>query len=84
MPEEQLTAFLEKAEGDKELQEKLKATDDADAVVVTAKDAGFIISVDELKKARAKVSENEMEDLEWWRVLKNLCKLQSYGVLKLK
>ena len=48
MSEEQLKAFLEKVKGDTSLQEKLKA----DAVTVIAKEAGFSISADDLKKAQ--------------------------------
>ena len=44
MSEEQLKAFLEKVKGDTNLQEKLKAAADADAVATIAKEAGFSIS----------------------------------------
>jgi predicted ribosomally synthesized peptide with nif11-like leader len=60
MSEEQLKAFLEKVKGDTSLQEKLKAANDADAVVAIAKAAGFLISVDDLKKDQ-KLSEEELE-----------------------
>ena len=52
MSEEQLKAFLEKVKADTSLQEKLKAAADADAVVSIAKEAGFSISADDLKKAQ--------------------------------
>ncbi|QNI73231.1 Nif11-like leader peptide family natural product precursor [Synechococcus sp. NOUM97013] len=61
MSEEQLRAFLEKVKGDTGLQEKLKAAADADAVVAMAKDAGFMISADDLKKAQSEVSDAELE-----------------------
>ena len=61
MSEEQLKAFLEAVKADAGLQEKLKAAGDADAVVTIAKAAGFIISADELKRAQAEVSEEELE-----------------------
>lgn len=61
MSEEQLKAFLETVQADAELKEKLKAAADADAVVAIAKDAGFVISADNLKKAQAEVSEKEQE-----------------------
>ena len=51
MSEEQLKAFLEKVKADTSLQEKLKAAADANAVAAIAKDAGFSISADALKKA---------------------------------
>ena len=61
MSEEQLKSFLEKVQGDTSLQEKLKAAADSDAVLAIAKDAGFSISPDDLKKAQAEVSDAELE-----------------------
>ena len=61
MSEEQLKAFLEAVKEDASLQEKLKAAGDADAVIALAKAAGFLISVDELKKAQSEISEEELE-----------------------
>ena len=59
MSEEQLKAFLEKVKADTSLQEQLKAA--ADAVVSIAKEAGFSISVDDLKKAQSELSDEELE-----------------------
>ena len=62
MSEEQLKAFLEKVQGDTSLQEKLKAAADANAVAAIAKEAGFSISADDLKKAQVtELSEEELE-----------------------
>ncbi|QCH16359.1 Nif11-like leader peptide family natural product precursor [Synechococcus sp. CB0101] len=61
MSEEQLKAFQEAAKADAGLQEKLKAAADADAVVAIAKAAGFVISSEELQKAQAEVSEDELQ-----------------------
>ena len=70
MSEEQLKAFLEAVKADAGLQEKLKAAKDVDAVVAIAKAAGFVISVDELKKSqtdfgrgagRTEISDEELE-----------------------
>ena len=61
MSEEQLKAFLEKVQGDTSLQEKLNAAADSDAVLAIAKEAGFSISPDDLKKAQAEVSDEELE-----------------------
>ena len=62
MSEEQLKAFLEAVKADAELQEKLKAAGDADAVVAIAKTAGFVISAEEFKAERFReVSEDELE-----------------------
>ena len=41
MSEEQLKAFLEKVKKDTNLQEKLKAVVDSDAVLAIAKEAGL-------------------------------------------
>ena len=59
MSEEQLKAFLEKVKADSSLQEKLKAAAHADAVSAIAKEAGFMISTDNLKKTQ--ISEEELE-----------------------
>jgi len=57
---EQLKAFLAAAEADAGLQEQLKAAGDSDAVVAIAKAAGFVISAEELKRAKAEISEEEL------------------------
>ena len=61
MSEEQLKAFLEAATDDAGLQEKMKEAADADAVVAIAKAAGFLISAEELQRAQAELSEQELE-----------------------
>ena len=61
MSEEQLKAFLEKVKGDTNLQEKLKAATDVDAVLSIAKEAGFSISAEDLTKAQSEVSDDELE-----------------------
>jgi predicted ribosomally synthesized peptide with nif11-like leader len=62
MSEEQLKAFLEKVKGDTSLQEKLKAAAfDLVLIVAIAKEAGFMISADDLAKAQSKLSEEELE-----------------------
>ena len=61
MSEEQLKSFLEKVKADTSLQEKLKAAADSDAVLAIAKEAGFMISADDLKNAQSEISEEELE-----------------------
>ena len=61
MSEEQLKAFLEAVKADAGLQEKLKAAADSDAVVVIANEAGFMISAEELQRAQAEISEEDLE-----------------------
>ena len=58
MSEEQLKALLEKARGDTNLLAKLKAAD-ANSIVGIAKEAGYNISKDDLK--RFPLSEEELE-----------------------
>jgi len=61
MSEEQLKAFMEAVKADAGLQEELKVAADADAVVAIAKEEGFLISADELQRAQAEISEEELE-----------------------
>ena len=61
MSEEQLKAFLEAVKADAGLQEKLNSAGDVDDVVAIAKAAGFVISAEELKRAQAEISEEELE-----------------------
>ena len=66
MSEEQLKAFMEAVKVDAGLREQLKAARDADAVVAIAKEAGFVISTEELaggwgQRAQAEISEEELE-----------------------
>ena len=61
MSKEKLKAFLEAVKTDAGLQEKLKEAGDSYAVAAIAQEAGFLISAEELKKAQAEVSEEELE-----------------------
>jgi predicted ribosomally synthesized peptide with nif11-like leader len=61
MSEEQLKAFLEKVKADTSLQEKLKTAANANAVAAIAKDAGFVISFDDLKNTQSEISDQELE-----------------------
>ena len=64
MSEEQLKAFLEKIKADTSLQEKLKAAADSDAVLAIAKEAGFMISAEDLASGEPlELSEKELERL---------------------
>ena len=61
MSEEQLKAFWEAIQADTVLQQKLQGVTDPDAIVAIAKEAGFSISADELKKAQSEISEDQLE-----------------------
>ncbi len=63
MSDELLKTFLSTIREDIGLQEKLKAALDVDDVLAIAKDAGFVLSLEDLKKAQAEVSEDELEGM---------------------
>ena len=64
---EQLKAFLEKFKGDISLQEKLiaaaNANANADAVLAIAKEAGFVITIEDIKSMESaeELSDEELE-----------------------
>ena len=62
MSEEQLKALLKKVKGDTNLQEKLKAAADADAVVVIAQESGVSISADDLQTGQ-EISDEALDDV---------------------
>ena len=63
MSEQQLRAFLEAVKADTSLQEKLKASNNAEAVVALAKESGFSISMDDFSKTQSALTEEELENL---------------------
>ena len=73
MSKEQLKAFLEKLKADTSLQEKLKAAADAEAVLAIAKEAGFIVSSDDLFKAQSELSAQDLEGVAGGSSINNTC-----------
>ena len=64
MREEALKSFLEAVKADAGLQEQLKAAADDDSIVAIAKEAGFVIAAEELKKqADTEISDKELESV---------------------
>ena len=63
MPDDQFKAFLEAVEADAALQEKVQAEANryADAVVAIAKEAGFGITAEDVKRAQLELSEDYLE-----------------------
>ncbi len=61
MSEEQLKAFWEAVQADTSLQEKLRATTDADSIASIAKEAGFEITAEEVEEAQSELSEEELK-----------------------
>ena len=64
MSEEQFKAFLEKVKADTSVQEKLKEAADSDTVLAIAKEAGFIITIDEIKQAQSGIKELSGSELD--------------------
>ena len=61
MSEEQLKAFMEAVKANEALEEEVNgAGDDTDAVVAISKAAGFVISAEELARAQAEVSDDDL------------------------
>ena len=62
MSEEQLKAFMEAVEADAALQEKVQteANRYADAVVAIAKEAGFGVTAEDVKRAQLEISEDDL------------------------
>ena len=73
MSEQQLKAFLEKVKGDTNLQERLKAAANPDAVVSIAKEAGFGISSDDLTMTQWELSDEELEGVAGGNSINNTC-----------
>lgn len=63
MTDDQLNAFNDAIEADATLQKKLNAAKDLEAVVAIAKDAGFVISVDQLRKVRSGLSDESLSEV---------------------
>ena len=61
MSEEQLKAFLEKVKADTNIQEKLKAAASPEAVIEIAKQAGFLITAEDMQSATIELSDEELE-----------------------
>ena len=65
MSEEHLKAFLETVKTDTSLQEKLKAAPSPEAAVEIAKEAGFVITAEDIQSiqsATVELSDEELED----------------------
>ena len=58
--EEQLKVFWEAIQADTGLQQKLQGVTEPDAVAAIAKEAGFMITTEELQRAQAELSEEAL------------------------
>ncbi len=62
MSDEQLKAFWDAIQSDSALQQKLQGVTDPAAIVDIGKEAGFLVSIDEVQKAQAELSNVELSD----------------------
>ena len=67
MSDKQLKAFLEKVKADTSLQEKLKAAASPEAAIEIAKEAGFLITAEDIQsmnnnRETVELSDEELED----------------------
>ena len=62
MSDEQLKAFWDTIQSDSALQQKLQGVTDPAAIVDIGKEAGFVVSIDEVQKAQAELSNVELSD----------------------
>ena len=64
MSEEQLKAFVEKVKADTSLQEKLKAAASPEAAIEIAKEAGFLITAEDIQSMNNNRETVELSDEE--------------------
>ncbi len=64
MSEEQLKAFVEKVKADTSLQEKIKAAASPEAAIEIAKEAGFLITAEDIQSMQSSTVELSDEELE--------------------
>ena len=62
MPAEQLKAFLQQAQRDTALQDKLKNSANLETTLAITKDAGFNISANEVTEMKAELEDRELEN----------------------
>ena len=63
MSQEQLRTLLEQIKGDENLQKTIKEATDINSLVAVAEAAGFMITAEDLQKAVAEISEEELESV---------------------
>ena len=79
MSEEQLKVFLEKLKSDTNLQEKLKAMSDVDEILAFAKEAGYEITEEDIKKA-SQASDQELENASGGYDCGGMCCVMGFSV----
>ena len=71
MSEEQLKAFWEAIQADAGLQQKLQGVTEPDVLAAIAKDVGFNISAEEIKKAQIELTDEQLDGVDGGWI--NLC-----------
>ena len=70
MTQSQIEAFLQAASSDATLQNKIKAAGDPESLVEIAQQAGFSISVDDIKNGQSELSEEDLQGISGGGVIK--------------
>lgn len=80
MSDEQLKTFWEAIQCDTTLQQKVQGITDPERLTAIALEAGFVISLEDINKAQAQVSEEDLSDSAGGNCV-SLCVVchQSYG-----
>lgn len=63
MTQSQIEAFLQAASSDTTLQNKIQAAGDPESLVEIARQAGFSISVDDIKNGQSELSEEDLQGI---------------------
>ena len=61
MPKKELRAFIEALQADEELQKKLIDAADAQDIIQLAKEAGFLISPEDINSANRELEDSDLE-----------------------
>ena len=63
MSQEQLKAFLKKVDSDKSLQKKLLGVTDVDTIISIAKEAGFVLAIDEVTEGLLTLNDDQLKQV---------------------
>ena len=63
MSQEQLKAFLKKVDLDKSLQKKLLGVTDVDTIISIAKEAGFVLAIDEVTEGLLTLNDDQLKQV---------------------
>ena len=63
MSQEQLKAFLKKVDSDKSLQKKLLGVTDVDTIISMAKEAGFVLAIEEVTEGLLTLNDDQLKQV---------------------